>query len=228
MLVRRAWKAIYDGNVKDHEERARIFVQKYAQRIPNMHDFKVGPITAEDVRAGCTECAHTAAGPVSWEPAEMALWSMEAYGKLADLMNMIEEGAPWPDRTTLARAAFLQKDPARTQNPVDYMALRILSALYRRWASVRLAAMRPWTGKWSDKSTGAGAEAAGATDSSYRVTLETELARARGEDICGGTIDIQTNVRPTPPHIAIPPSTDDGDAAQYPRCIHEVPGNGGN
>ena len=46
----------------------------------------------------------------SWEPAELAWFSAEACGHVADLYNLIEDGADWPEGAQKARAAFLGKD----------------------------------------------------------------------------------------------------------------------
>ena len=97
---------------------------------------------------------------------------------------------PWPRATTVARAAFLCKDPEKAQDPMQYRVLRIVSALYRRWAAIRLETLRPWIGKWANKSIGAGADPYGATDSAYEVAIDFELARLEGEHTCGGTVDI--------------------------------------
>ena len=43
----------------------------------------------------------------------MALLSLEAYGHIADLLNLVEDGADWPEGAATARAAFLEKDPER-------------------------------------------------------------------------------------------------------------------
>ena len=192
-LVRRKWSKIYDGNKRDRIKAAKEFIRKYEKYIIKLPEQEIDDITWREVKKACRECAHTAAGPDAWEPAEMALLSDEAYKGLATLMNMIEHGAPWPDGMLAARAAFLQKDPEKCGDPMDYRVLRILSAFDRRWASVRLEALKEvgWVSRWTDQSIGAGAEAAGATDASYRISLATEMAKMAGIDLCGGTIDIQ-------------------------------------
>ena len=94
--------------------------------------------------------------------------------------------------TEIARASFLQKALDKFGSPMDYRVLRILSCLYRRWASIRLTTMQDdgWIEGWADPAIGAGAEAMGATDTSYQTNALMEWYRIKGLHFCGGTADI--------------------------------------
>ena len=62
----------------------------------------------------------SAAGLDQWAPGDMKLLSDHAYETLAILLNMIEDGAEWPERLTNARAAFLYRNPEMFLGPLEY------------------------------------------------------------------------------------------------------------
>ena len=68
--------------------------------------------------------------------------------------------------------------------------LLILNALYRRWASARLAALRPWIAGWALKAIYAGAAPQGAEDAWLDLAIDMEDLKLRAIQYCGGTIDI--------------------------------------
>ena len=65
----------------------------------------------KDVKTECTECFKSAHGPDGLEPAEMALFSDLLFARIAELLNLIESGSPWPAGIPTARTAFLEKGP---------------------------------------------------------------------------------------------------------------------
>ena len=91
---------------------------------------------------------HSAAGLDAFSPEDFSLLSDTACEWLADLLNNIEKGAPWPDDLLVGKAAFLSKDNTRTEDALAYRILLILPVLYRRWASARLTDLRPWIRQW--------------------------------------------------------------------------------
>ena len=97
-----------------------------------------------------TNAKQNQGGPDGWMTAELSLMSLRAAGLLAEMLNAIEKGAPWPQDITKGRAAFLAKDPAILGDPLAYSVLLILSVIYRKWASIRLMDMKPWIDKWTD------------------------------------------------------------------------------
>ena len=50
-------------------------------------------MTGEDLRLALTDTKKTASGLGQWKPADARMLSTVALGKLADMMNLIEEGA---------------------------------------------------------------------------------------------------------------------------------------
>ena len=76
--------------------------------------FKVKKITGEDVKRSCQSAKASVAGLDNWEPAEFALLSLSTCDWLAELLNLIEAGSPWPEGLQHSKAAYLAKDEKKT------------------------------------------------------------------------------------------------------------------
>ena len=126
-----------------------------------------------------------------WAPADLALLSDSAYGWIARLLNVIENGGAWPRGMCLARAAFMVKDPKKVEQPLSYRILLILSAIYRRWATLRLRHMSEWISTWALPEMYAGVHGRGAADAWYATAAEMEEAFVvDGSPVTGGAVDI--------------------------------------
>ena len=95
------------------------------------------------MKATCNEAKHTAAGMDQWAQSDLQELSGLAYQHLADMMNNIEQGAPWPEALLSARAAFLAKDTNDALHPLAYRVLLMLPSIYRTWAKIRLKHVKP-------------------------------------------------------------------------------------
>ena len=157
-----------------------------------MPEAVVGNITGEDVKATCNEAKHTAAGMDQWAPADLKELSDCAYQYLADMMNTIEQGAPWPEALLSARAAFLAKDANDALIPLAYGVLLMLPRIYRTWANIRLKHLKPWIAAWKLPEMYAGIEGQGAADASYGTASQIEHCMVHGVDFTGGASDIYT------------------------------------
>ena len=120
----------------------------------------------------------------------MAVLSGKAYHWMAQMLNTIEQGAAWPKGTTQARAAFLAKDSMKQGDPLAYRILLILSAVYRRWAAVRLHHLGEWIDGWALPEIFAGVQGKGAEQAWYSTALLVEEARLRGINYTGGAADV--------------------------------------
>ena len=143
-ILNETWRQITDGAEGDPEVIAAAFMKKYHKYIFQSEEFKVEKITVEDLIQTCRVNTNSAAGLDGWKPKDLALLSNEGLQVIADLLNEIEKGAPWPDSTMLARAVFLPKDPNDTQNPLAYRVLKITSSVYRRWGTTHQAQQQSW------------------------------------------------------------------------------------
>ena len=79
------------------------------------------------------------------------------------------------------RVAYLEKEPGECDDALKFRHLVLLPALYRRWASARLEALREWTSMWALPSIYAGAEPQGPTEATYHIGTHIELAELLGE-----------------------------------------------
>ena len=100
-------------------------------------------------------------------------------------------GLPWPEGVLHGKATFLCKTPEPSLEALDYRILLILPLLYRRWASVRLANLRPWVASWSLDCMFAGIPGKGADEAWYESAVRVEHAKLHGNVISGAASDIQ-------------------------------------
>ena len=150
-IIRSEYGAIYRGTRKegdDPEAFAKAYVEKYADHIFSHPEMKIQAITGEDVEQAVQALKATAGGMDQWDPADLKMLSGVACGRLAELFNAIEAGAPWPRQLTTARAAFLAKEEDSDLDPMDYRVLLMLASPYRLWGKIRLVHLRPWISMW--------------------------------------------------------------------------------
>ena len=92
--------------------------------------------------------------------------------------------------TEQAKAAFLEKDPTKREDCMQYRILTLMSLFYRRWASMRHRSLEEWIQTWTTDEIHAGASMNGAEDAWWRTNLDHELAKLEGRDVTGGSADI--------------------------------------
>ena len=125
-----------------------------------------------------------------FSPAEFRLLSDEAFRMLAMLMNLIEEGAPWPTDTNVGRLAFMSKDENKLDDVLAYRLLSILAVLYRRWATVRLRNLKEWIATCAEDGFFAGTDALGAEDAWWETAVVLEEMLLNNTPFSAGTSDI--------------------------------------
>ena len=113
-----------------------------------------------------------------------------AFDHLADLFNIIEKGAKWPQQMGKARAAFMVKDEEDPLNPLAYRVLLMLPSAYRLWTRTRLRHLQPWVAQWACEEMYAGVEGQGAADASYVTSLLLEHCTLHNSPFSGGAADI--------------------------------------
>ena len=86
----------------------------------------------------------TAGGLDGWRPAHWRLVNEEAAFWLAQLLQLVEAGRPWPRVTLLAKAVLIRKPTTQWDQPLTFRTLTILALLYRTWAAARLEDLGPW------------------------------------------------------------------------------------
>ena len=123
-------------------------------------------------------------------PADLQMLSAKTYQALADLLNIIEEGAEWPEPMEVARAAFLTKDAQDMLNPLAYRILLMLPSTHRVWASTRFGHLQPWVQAWTTEEMYAGIEGRGTEDAAYATALLLEYCNLKKMDFTGVAADI--------------------------------------
>ncbi len=84
----------------------------------------------------------------------------------------------------------LNKDPLGQLNPLAYRIIKITSALYRLWGTIRVKQLEGWINSWRDPSMFSGVPEVGAEDCAFLTALELELKRCKGEKVTLGSMDV--------------------------------------
>ena len=85
---------------------------------------------------------------------------------------------------------FVKTPPHKIYDPFEYRVLLILPVLYRRWATARLADLKPWVQRWQLPEMFAGVEGCGAEDGWYETSLTMEHFRLTNTPFAGAASDI--------------------------------------
>ena len=131
------------------------------------------------MQKACCDASNSVAGLDPFAPKDLTLLSEGCSEWIAALLNLVEEGAPWPEDLLKGKAAFLSKDAERTDDPLAYRVLLILPAIYRRWASARLHELKQWIAEWQLDGMYAGIEGFGADDAWWSTAMHLEHNRAK-------------------------------------------------
>ena len=109
-VVKRAWKAIYDGMQGCITPAVAKFLSKYNDFIARHSEMVVQPLDALATYESFQRIKESAAALDGWHPTELSLMSLQACGYIAIMLNDIEGGAPWPRSSTHALIAYLEKE----------------------------------------------------------------------------------------------------------------------
>ena len=178
-------------NKEDMKEKAATFMNKYQDHMHTAGEYTVPPVTVKRLMQAIRSSPATAAGPDGWFPADMRTLSPQALRWLTNLLNMIEEGANWPDQLCAARAVSLAKtQPPSTDDVFKYRLLLMLSAVYRLWARMRLHDVSPWIAAWDLEEFYAGVPGKGAEHAWYKTAVELEFNATEGIPTAMAIIDL--------------------------------------
>eukprot|EP00973_Karenia_brevis_P051560 7160271-Karenia_brevis.AAC.1 len=97
-LIRSTWEQVYRGNISNPISAVIEYVCKYAHYIFRAPSWTVPPLDAEELQDVISQCSQSAAGLDSWSYEDLKLLPLLAYQCLVPLLELIEEGAPWPDQ----------------------------------------------------------------------------------------------------------------------------------
>ena len=126
-IVKRAWQKIHEGAGGCITSAVDNSINLYCGVISKKKPFEVERISGNMEQASFSRTAESAGALDGWSPKELSLLSMPIYCHIANLLNQIEEGAPWPRTTTHARVVFLEKVGAQIGKVMSYRPLTITS-----------------------------------------------------------------------------------------------------
>ena len=152
--------------------------------------FVVSDLKGEDLFNTIATAGHTSQGMDHWAYADLTLLPLSAFHYLALLLNLVEQGKPWPDQLLYSRAHLLSKNPEDTLNPLEYRFLMITSSIYRLWGKTRLKHLAPWITLWRLPNMYGGLQGAGADDAWYSTSLEVEHALLHTLPLAGAIADL--------------------------------------
>ena len=200
-----AGEKIYDGNVGCTQSLLSNFFRKYRSYIPSLADhlpyvttntkgpnkhYATSNITGEQLYEVLKRMHPSAQGLDHIFTADLRMLNSSALQWLADMYNIIEEGAPWPDPCLQVRTAYLTKPGGDPFNPSDYRNLSITSVTYRLWATTRLRDISQWAQSWKLDGIFAGLPGVGAEDAWYTTAVTLELAKLTNTPFLGAAADI--------------------------------------
>ena len=93
------------------------YFDKYVRYILKAVPFEVPGITGDRVYEAFSKTSMSAGAMYGWSPEELALLSKGVCYHIADMLNFIEDGSPWPRSSPHARAVFLQMVPKLGKSP---------------------------------------------------------------------------------------------------------------
>ena len=183
-----AWAHVHRGNVGPAAAPllAASFLGTFGEHFPFSDPHCLYLITGEQVSSDIGKMPANTPGLDGVRKDDLSILSPYACQCLADMMNAIEAGCPWPKQCAVGRLAFLSKggDPL---DPVDYRKLSILSKVYRLHMSIRLKDLAPWVSTWTLPELFAGTcSPNGAEDAWFETALIVELAKLQDNPLTGG------------------------------------------
>ena len=188
--LRKAWKPIYDGNSSDHATTVTQYFLQYAYFLFRGPKFQAQPLTGADLYNTVKIAGHTAPGFDHWTYSDFSLFPVIAFEPLADLLNRLEQGQPWPSTALPSKAHALSKNPEQPSNCLEYRFLLITAVLYRLWGKTRLRHLLPWIATWQLENMFGGIPGAGAEDAWFGTALEVEHSVLYQLPFVAGVVDL--------------------------------------
>jgi len=93
-VVKRAWKAVYDGMQGCILKAVEIYLDTYGKFIFRMREVEIQPLDGPTVYESFCKIKESAAALDGWSPKELSLVSPQTCVHIADMLNQIEAGSP--------------------------------------------------------------------------------------------------------------------------------------
>ena len=106
--IRKAWGKVYQGNATDHLQHVQEFLIRYGEYLYIQPKAESVPrFTADMVLEDCVDAPASSAGWDQWEAKDWRLLEYNGAQRLADLLNAVEDGLPWPETMAWGKAHLL-------------------------------------------------------------------------------------------------------------------------
>lgn len=125
-----------------------------------------------------------------WRTSEMKILTQINFIPWAIMWNKIEEGV-WniPQSLQIARMVMIPKPGAKTQQPIDFRLIALLSIPYLLWSKVRFQDLTPWMLDVFPPEIYGGLKGKKTSDVAHHIAIRCEKAIATKKDIIGIKID---------------------------------------
>ena len=125
------WQAILQGNAEDQQKCLDDFLQKHGRSLHKQDEVPAPDITTDRVYQAFKAAGNSSASMDGWHPAELALVSFEIARWIAELFELIEDGADWPQAVTHAKIAYLEIEGSKPGEAMSYRPITISAPIYR-------------------------------------------------------------------------------------------------
>ena len=99
------------------------YLSNYAKYIFRSDSHPIATLDVDEFMQLCIHASYSSPGLDSWSPTDFAILSRSAFEWLVAILNLIEQGRPWPSGLLRGKATLLQKDG---KDELDHLNIRIL------------------------------------------------------------------------------------------------------
>eukprot|EP00973_Karenia_brevis_P045722 6331493-Karenia_brevis.AAC.1 len=163
-LMQCTWAKVYAGSAASHIGATARFLSNYRQFILMDNTFELPELTVHDLMRTCQRANSSSPGMDGWSPADFKLLPEASFRWILALLQLVEEGHPWPQQLSHHKAVLVSKNPDNPFAPLEQRILQLMSEVYRLWAKTRLEHLQPWISKWALPEMHAGLKRKGADD----------------------------------------------------------------
>ena len=136
-LLRSAWAKLFNREPADITEQQWGPALQKIQELEEHAPFERHEITAQQLKDAMTTTKKASArGAEGFTTKDLCKMPLQLWQLVATILNLIENGAPWPRAWVLARTLCWPK-ASETRQALDIRPITILEKIYRVWAKVR-------------------------------------------------------------------------------------------
>ena len=118
------------------------------------------------------------------------LCSDEAIDLVAQTLDLIKQGVPWPEDHLHARTSYNLKQGTEPDKALNYRGLTLFCTLYRRWGTWEMKHITPWVMTWQLQQQYSAVVGRGAEDAWTTYAALQEFVQAHNIKYVTGLIDM--------------------------------------